>query len=54
MLKVLAAFLAFSVAKPGYQYEFPRDHYAHPEFRMEWWYWTGNLRDKATGRRLGF
>ena len=43
----------FAVARPGYRYQFPRDHYAHPEFRTEWWYWTGNLRD-AAGRRFGF
>ena len=53
MIKALAAILIFAVAKPVYRYEFPRDHYAHPEFRTEWWYWTGNLRDSA-GRRFGF
>jgi predicted secreted hydrolase len=26
---------------------FPRDHGSHPEFRTEWWYFTGNLRDPA-------
>ena len=40
-------------ALPGYHYEFPRDHFAHPEFRTEWWYYTGNLRD-AQGKRFGF
>ncbi|MDQ6859553.1 MAG: carotenoid 1,2-hydratase [Verrucomicrobiota bacterium] len=40
-------------AEPGWQYEFPRDHYAHPEFKTEWWYFTGNLAD-ATGRRFGY
>lgn len=29
---------------------FPRDHGAHPEFRTEWWYYTGVLRD--TSQRL--
>ncbi|MCC6539375.1 MAG: carotenoid 1,2-hydratase [Bryobacterales bacterium] len=51
--QLLAFFLAFTLAKPGYQYQFPRDHYSHPEFRTEWWYWTGNLQD-AQGRRFGF
>jgi predicted secreted hydrolase len=37
----------------GWQYEFPRDHHAHPEFRTEWWYFTGNLFDQ-TGRRFGY
>jgi predicted secreted hydrolase len=32
---------------------FPRDHGAHPEFRTEWWYFTGNLRD-SSGHRLGY
>jgi predicted secreted hydrolase len=54
MIQALIAVLVFAVAKPGYRYEFPRDHSAHPEFRTEWWYWTGNLRDTATGRRFGF
>ena len=31
---------------------FPRDHGAHPAFRIEWWYLTANLRDGA-GRDLG-
>jgi predicted secreted hydrolase len=43
----------FRTALPGYRFEFPRDHFAHPEFQTEWWYWTGNLLD-STGRRFGF
>lgn len=31
---------------------FPRDHGAHPTFRTEWWYVTGNV-DAANGRRFG-
>ncbi|MGE5790079.1 MAG: lipocalin-like domain-containing protein, partial [Syntrophaceae bacterium] len=34
-------------------WSFPRDHGAHPEFRTEWWYFTGNLRDEA-GNRYGY
>ncbi len=34
---------SWQVAKPGWVYEFPRDHYAHPDFKTEWWYFTGNL-----------
>ncbi len=34
-------------------FEFPRDHGAHPGFRTEWWYYTGNLRD-PDGARYGF
>jgi predicted secreted hydrolase len=43
----------FRVAIPGYHYQFPRDHFDHPDFRTEWWYYTGNLRD-ASGHRYGF
>jgi predicted secreted hydrolase len=32
---------------------FPRDHGAHPDFRTEWWYYTGNLGTPA-GKRYGF
>ena len=29
---------------PGYRFEFPRDHFGHPDYQTEWWYYTGNLR----------
>jgi predicted secreted hydrolase len=35
------------------EFAFPADHGPHPEFRSEWWYFTGNL-DGADGRRFGF
>ena len=35
------------------EFEFPRDHGPHPEYRQEWWYVTGNL-DAANGERFGF
>ena len=38
---------------PGYAYDFPRDHFAHPSFDSEWWYYTGNLFT-AGGRHFGF
>jgi predicted secreted hydrolase len=34
-------------------FSFPADHGPHPQFRQEWWYFTGNL-DAAGGERLGF
>ena len=52
-MKTLILLLTYAIAKPGYQYEFPRDHFSHPDFQTEWWYFTGNLKD-ATGRRFGF
>jgi predicted secreted hydrolase len=38
----------YRLALPPYQFHFPRDHAAHPEYQTEWWYYTGHLRD---GRR---
>jgi predicted secreted hydrolase len=34
-------------------WNFPRDHGSHPEYRTEWWYFTGNLSD-STGSRYGY
>jgi predicted secreted hydrolase len=44
---------SYRLALPNYRYEFPRDHFNHPDFQTEWWYYTGNLRS-AEGRRFGF
>ncbi len=41
------------LAEPGYLLQFPRDHGSHPEYRIEWWYYTGNLAT-AAGRRFGY
>ena len=45
---------------PGYAraleprpFHFPEDHGPHPDFRTEWWYYTGNLATRE-GRQLGF
>ena len=38
---------------PGYTFEFPRDHFGHPGFESEWWYYTGNLFT-ASRRHFGF
>ncbi|MFO1109406.1 MAG: lipocalin-like domain-containing protein [Bradyrhizobium sp.] len=37
----------FSRVVPGRAFSFPADHGPHPEFRIEWWYVTANLRDAA-------
>jgi predicted secreted hydrolase len=43
----------FRAAAPGYEYAFPKDHGSHPEYKTEWWYYTGHLRTDD-GRRFGF
>jgi predicted secreted hydrolase len=34
-------------------FQFPQDHGAHPEFRSEWWYYSGHLRS-AAGDTYGY
>src|ERR1700741_3152147 len=43
----------WAIAVPGYHMVFPRDHFAHYQFRTEWWYFTGNLKT-ADGRAFGY
>lgn len=35
----------FSTPEPGHVLSFPEDHGPHPDFRIEWWYLTANLKD---------
>ena len=41
----------FARAYEPIEFSFPRDHGPHPEYRTEWWYYTGNLTgtEGATG-----
>lgn len=43
----------FSYADGSRQMTFPADFGAHPDYRTEWWYYTGNLQAR-NGRRFGF
>lgn len=43
----------YSVADAPRDFVFPLDHFAHEDFRNEWWYFTGNLLDDA-GHRFGY
>jgi predicted secreted hydrolase len=43
----------FARATAPRAFSFPADHGPHPEFRTEWWYYTGNLETGA-GRHFGF
>ncbi|MBI4773600.1 MAG: carotenoid 1,2-hydratase [Deltaproteobacteria bacterium] len=42
----------FSAVTPGYAFEFPKDHFSHENYRIEWWYFTGNVN--SGGRKFGF
>lgn len=54
---LLAAFgedaTSWRKAERGWIFEWPRDHASHPDFKTEWWYFTGNLRS-SDGRRFGY
>ena len=53
LLSLRPAAAQYKSAQPGYRYEFPRDHFNHPDFQTEWWYYTGNLTT-SDGHRFGF
>lgn len=42
----------FAYAREPRAFLFPRDHGEHPEYRSEWWYFTGNVSDGE--RAFGF
>jgi predicted secreted hydrolase len=37
----------FTPVVPGKTFSFPEDHGPHPDYRIEWWYVTANLKDRA-------
>jgi predicted secreted hydrolase len=43
----------YKLALPGRKLAFPVDHYSHPEFKTEWWYYTGHLESES-GKRYGY
>ena len=52
-LLLIAQLSPWKFAAPGYRFEFPRDHASHPDYKLEWWYYTGNV-STADGRRFGY
>lgn len=40
-------------ASPGRAIRLPEDHASHPDYRLEWWYYTGHL-ESDEGRRFGY
>ena len=43
----------YALASAPRDLAFPQDHGPHPEFKTEWWYFTGHLASPA-GRRFGY
>jgi len=55
---LLAAFLfaasfTYQLALPGRKLSFPRDHFSHPDFKTEWWYYTGHF-ETDEGKTYGY
>lgn len=45
----------WKIAQPDYQWSFPKDHWSHPKYKTEWWYFTGHLQSqKKPHRRFGY
>ncbi|MCX7143514.1 MAG: carotenoid 1,2-hydratase [Proteobacteria bacterium] len=44
-----AAAQDYAPVRPGVELQFPRDHGSHPQFRTEWWYLTGRVKDARGG-----
>lgn len=40
-------------AQPGTELSFPVDYGPHPDYQIEWWYYTGNL-ETVEGRHFGY
>ncbi len=43
----------FQKALPGRTMAFPQDHYSHPDYQTEWWYYTGHVKSRD-GRSFGY
>jgi predicted secreted hydrolase len=48
-----ASIFGYRLALPGRTLSFPADHYSHPDFKTEWWYYTGHLQTE-NGQRFGY
>ena len=58
ILAILVVYLAvagftYQRALPGRKLRFPADHFSHPDFKTEWWYYTGHLTSES-GKRYGY
>ena len=49
----VAAEQIWKQASPDYKLSVPADHVSHPAYKIEWWYYTGNI-ESDRGRRFGY
>jgi predicted secreted hydrolase len=50
---LIATGFTYQFALPGRKLSFPADHYSHPDFKTEWWYYTGHLETES-GKQYGY
>lgn len=50
---LIVAGFTYRRALPGRKFSFPADHFSHPGFKTEWWYYTGHLKSDS-GKRYGY
>jgi len=43
----------YKLALPGRKIIFPQDHFSHPGFKTEWWYYTGHFETES-GKSYGY
>ena len=53
MLLIFTSSFTYQLAVPGRKLTFPRDHFSHPDFKTEWWYYTGHLETES-GKSYGY
>ena len=52
-MSIFISGFTYQLALPGHKLSFPADHYSHPDFKTEWWYYTGHLETES-GKRYGY
>ncbi len=52
-LLLLASSFVYQPASPKRKLVFPQDHFSHPDFKTEWWYYTGHFETES-GQSYGY
>ena len=47
LLSIQVSIYCFTAVSEPLKWSFPKDHGSHPEYEVEWWYFTGHLTGKS-------
>ncbi len=50
---LLSSAFTYQLAVPGRALKFPQDHFSHPDYKTEWWYYTGHFESES-GKSYGY